>query len=303
MQFKRTKRAINGVLLLDKPLGFSSNQALQKVKWLFTAAKAGHTGTLDPLATGLLPICLGEATKFAQYVTDADKTYFATIKLGITTSTGDAEGEVLTTTPVNITQTQFESACANFVGQINQMPPMYSALKHEGKALYEYARAGIDIERKVRQVIIQNIEINAFKADVAKITVICSKGTYIRTLAEDIGALLGCGGHLIGLRRIETAGYVLTQSVTIEQLEALSVEARDALLLPVDSAIEHLPRVFLNADSSYFILQGQAVWQSGKTPAGDLRLYDDNHQFLGLGFLQDDGKVAPKRLIQKTQSN
>lgn len=306
MQFKRTKRTINGVLLLDKPLGFSSNQALQKVKWLFSAAKAGHTGTLDPLATGLLPICLGEATKFAQYVTDADKTYIATVKLGVTTNTGDAEGTVLTTKVVNTTQAQFEEACAEFVGEISQTPPMYSALKHEGKALYEYARAGIDIERKARVVTIQNITVNAFQADIATITVTCSKGTYIRTLAEDIGALLGCGAHLIGLRRTETAGYVLPQSVTIEQLEALSVEARDALLLPVDSAIEGLPKVILNADAAHFILQGQAVWQSGNTHpnialGGDLRLYTESNQFLGLGFLQDDGKIAPKRLIQKTQ--
>ncbi len=301
MQFKRTKRAIHGVLLLDKPLGFSSNQALQKVKWLFSAAKAGHTGTLDPLATGLLPICLGEATKFAQYVTDADKTYHATIKLGMTTNTGDAEGEVLVTKPVNISQAQFESACAKFVGTISQTPPMYSALKHEGKALYEYARAGVDIERKARQVNIQNISIHTFAVDMATITVACSKGTYIRTLAEDIGAALGCGAHLIGLRRIETAGYLLVDAVKIEQLEALSQEQRDALLLPVDSAIESLPKIVLDADAEHFVMQGQAVWQSGKTPEGDLRLYSENNQFLGLGFLQDDGKVAPKRLIQKTQ--
>jgi len=301
LQFKRTKRAIHGVLLLDKPLGFSSNQALQKVKWLFSAAKAGHTGTLDPLATGLLPICLGEATKFAQYVTDADKTYHATIKLGMTTNTGDAEGEVLVTKPVNISQAQFESACAKFVGTISQTPPMYSALKHEGKALYEYARAGVDIERKARQVNIQNISIHTFAVDMATITVACSKGTYIRTLAEDIGAALGCGAHLIGLRRIETAGYLLVDAVKIEQLEALSQEQRDALLLPVDSAIESLPKIVLDADAEHFVMQGQAVWQSGKTPEGDLRLYSENNQFLGLGFLQDDGKVAPKRLIQKTQ--
>jgi len=301
LQFKRTKRALNGVLLLDKPLGFSSNQALQKVKWLFSATKAGHTGTLDPLATGLLPICLGEATKFAQYVTDADKTYHATIKLGVITNTGDAEGEVLVTKPVNISQAQFESACAKFVGEINQTPPMYSALKHEGKALYEYARAGVDIERKVRQITIKNISIHTFEVDVATITVSCSKGTYIRSLAEDIGLALGCGAHLIGLRRTETAGYLLVDAVKIEQLEALSQEQRDALLLPVDSAIESLPKIVLDADAEHFVMQGQAVWQSGKTPEGDLRLYSENNQFLGLGFLQDDGKIAPKRLIQKTQ--
>jgi len=303
LQFKRIKRNVNGVLLLDKPLGFSSNQALQKVKWLYQAAKAGHTGTLDPLATGLLPICLGEATKFAQYVTDADKTYFATIKLGITTSTADAEGEVLSTAPVNITQSQFELACQKFIGEISQMPPMYSALKHKGKPLYTYAREGVDIARQARLVPIKNIKINELLGDVAQITVTCGKGTYIRTLAEDIGAKLGCGAHLIGLRRTETAGYLLSQAITIEQLEALSIETREALLLPVDSAIESLPIFTLNADAAYFLLQGQAVWMAGKIPNSDLRLYDENNTFLGLGFLQDDGKIAPKRLIQKTQSN
>ena len=298
LQFKRTKRNVNGVLLLDKPLGFSSNQALQKVKWLFSAAKAGHTGTLDPLATGLLPICLGEATKFAQYVTDADKTYVATIKLGITTNTGDAEGEVLVNSPVNVNQAQFAQTCQQFIGKISQMPPMYSALKHEGKALYEYARAGVEIERKTRLITIQNIVLNSFEVDIAQITVTCSKGTYIRTLAEDIGAKLSCGAHLIGLRRTETAGYLLPQAVTIEQLEAMPIEAREALILPVDSAIESLPKIVLNIDAAYYLMQGQAVWLAGKVANGDLRLYDENNQFLGLGFLQSDGKIAPKRLIK-----
>lgn len=299
MQFKRIKKNVNGVLLLDKPLGFSSNQALQKVKWLYQAAKAGHTGTLDPLATGLLPICLGEATKFAQYVTDADKTYFATIKLGVTTTTGDAEGEVIITTLVNISSAQFAAACQQFIGEISQMPPMYSALKHEGRALYEYARQGVDIARQSRLIHISNIVVEKFEADIAQITVVCSKGTYIRTLAEDIGAKLGCGAHLIGLRRTETAGYLLPNAVTIEQLEAMSNEVRISLLLPVDSAIENLPKVILDTDAAFYIMQGQAVWQAGKVPDGDLRLYDEQNHFLGLGGLQDDGKIAPKRLIQK----
>ena len=299
MQFKRIKRNVNGVLLLDKPLGFSSNQALQKVKWLFQAAKAGHTGTLDPLATGLLPICLGEATKFAQYVTDADKTYVATIKLGVTTTTGDAEGEVITTAPVNVTKLQFEAATQKFLGEISQMPPMYSALKHEGKALYEYAREGVDIARQARLITIKSIVVNEFLADVAQITVTCSKGTYIRTLAEDIGTTLGCGAHLIGLRRTVTAGYQLSQAMTIEQLEAMPIEARDAQLLPMDSAIADLPEVVLSADAADFLMQGQAVWLAGKVPNSDLRIYDENKQFLGLGFLQSDGKISPKRLIQK----
>jgi tRNA pseudouridine55 synthase len=299
IQTKRIKRNINGVLLLDKPLGFSSNQALQKVKWLYQAAKAGHTGTLDPLATGLLPICLGEATKFAQYVTDADKTYIAMIKLGATTTTGDAEGEVLSTSPVKVTPSQFSAACQQFIGEISQIPPMYSALKYEGKALYTYAREGVDIARQARLISIKSITVDRFLADIAQISVTCSKGTYIRTLAEDIGAALGCGAHLIGLRRTETAGYLLSNSITIEQLEVMSIEARDALLLPVDSAIERLPKVILNADAAYYLMQGQPLWQAGKVAHGELRLYDENLQFLGLGFLQDDGKIAPKRLIQK----
>jgi tRNA pseudouridine55 synthase len=299
LQFKRIKRNVNGVLLLDKPLGFSSNQALQKVKWLYQAAKAGHTGTLDPLATGLLPICLGEATKFAQYVTDADKTYIATIKLGATTTTGDAEGEVLTTAPVNVTLSQFAAACQQFIGDISQIPPMYSALKFEGRALYTYAREGVDIARQSRLIHINHISVDNFAENIAQITVSCSKGTYIRTLAEDIGNVLGCGAHLIGLRRTETAGYLLPQAVTIEQLEALSVEARETLLLPVDSAIESLPKVVLSTDAAFYIMQGQPVWIAGKTPNSDLRLYDEKNHFLGLGFLQDDGKIVPKRLIQK----
>ena len=287
-------------MLIDKPLGYSSNQALQKVKWLFRASKAGHTGTLDPLATGLLPICLGEATKFAQYVTDADKTYDATIKFGMTTTTGDAEGDILITSAVNFTRPQFESACQQLIGEITQVPPMYSALKHEGKSLYEYARAGIDIERKPRLINVRNITINTFAQDIAQITVVCSKGTYIRTLAEDIGAILGCGAHLVGLQRTETAGYLLPQAVTLAQLEAMSAESRDALLLPVDSAIQYLPKLVLNKEAAFFVMQGQSVWQYGKIQTGDLRLYDEQDQFLGLGFLQDDGKVAPKRLIVKS---
>ncbi|MDX1915652.1 MAG: tRNA pseudouridine(55) synthase TruB [Methylophilus sp.] len=297
-QQKRAKRDVNGVLLLDKPLGLSSNQALQKIKWLYQAAKAGHTGTLDPLATGLLPICLGEATKFAQYLTDADKTYVATIKLGVTTTTGDAEGEVINTRPANLTNEQFQAACQQFVGEISQVPPMYSALKHEGKALYAYAREGIEITREARQVTIRDITINSLMGDVAQVTVTCSKGTYIRTLAEDIGNVLGCGAHLIALRRITTAAYDLSQAVTVEQLESMTLETRDRMLLAVDSAIECLPKVILNQDAAYYLMQGQPVWQSGKIPEGDLRLYDENNQFLGLGFLQSDGKVAPKRLLQ-----
>ncbi len=302
MQYKRPKKPINGILLLDKPIGFSSNQALQKVKWLLQAAKAGHTGTLDPLATGLLPLCFGEATKFAHYLTDADKTYVATLKLGTTTTTGDAEGEVLMTRPVNVTQQQFAQACAKFVGEISQTPPMYSALKHEGKALYEYARAGIEVERKSRLVTIRQIDVNAFDGEVATITVSCTKGTYIRTLAEDIGESLACGAHLIGLRRTATAHYLISQTVTLAQFESMTEAERLAALAPPDSAVLDLPEIILDNDSVFYLLQGQPVWLSGHVPAGLLRIYDEAHQFLGLGEMQYDGKIAPKRLMQQVNN-
>ena len=285
------------MLLLDKPIGYSSNQALQKIKLVYQAAKAGHTGTLDPLATGLLPLCFGEATKFAHFLTDADKVYIATLKFGITTNTGDAEGEVLSVKDVNFSKMQLEQVCNQFVGVISQIPPMYSALKHEGKAMYEYARAGVEIERAARTITIHNIEINAFDQDVATITVKCSKGTYIRTLAEDIGAQLGCGAHLIGLRRTATANYQINQAITLEKFEAMSPAQRALLLLPADSAVQHLPAITLDADSTFYLQQGQAIWQSGAVPQGLIRLYNEQHEFLGLGELQSDGKIAPKRLI------
>jgi tRNA pseudouridine55 synthase len=297
-QVKRVKRSIDGVLLLDKPLGFSSNQALQKVKWLFQAAKAGHTGTLDPLATGVLPICIGEATKFAQYLTDADKTYVAQVKFGVTTTTGDAEGEVLETKPIAFGEAELVSVLVQFMGEISQVPPMYSALKHEGKALYTYAREGVEIERQARIVHIKKINLISYAKGLAEISVTCSKGTYIRTLAEDIGNQLGCGAHLIALRRTATAGYDISQTISIEALENLTQAQRDQLLLPVDSAIEDIPKVVLHTEAAYYLLQGQAVWQPGKIPDGDLRLYNEQQQFIGLGYLQSDGKIAPKRLLQ-----
>lgn len=288
--------------MLDKPIGFSSNQALQKAKWLYQAAKAGHTGTLDPLATGLLPLCFGEATKFAHYLTDADKTYVATLKLGITTNTGDAEGEILERREVNVSRAQFEIACQLFLGEINQVPPMYSALKHEGKAMYEYARAGIEIERKSRLITIYRITVESFEQDVAVISVTCSKGTYIRTLAEDIGKELDCGAHLIGLRRIATANYKIAQTVTLEQLEAMTPEQREAALMSEDSTVLHLPVVILDDDSTFYLQQGQAVWKSGLVPQGLLRLYTEQQVFLGLGELAMDGKIAPKRLIRQMEN-
>ncbi len=285
------------MLLLDKPIGYSSNQALQQVKHLLQAAKAGHTGTLDPLATGLLPLCFGEATKFAHYLTEADKVYEATLKLGVTTSTGDAEGQVLSEQAVQVSADQFSAVCRQFLGEISQIPPMYSALKHEGKALYEYARAGVEIARNARSVSIHAISVLAFDQDVASIRVTCSKGTYIRTLAEDIGAKLGCGAHLIGLRRTATADYHIAQSMTLDDFVALSAEQQLAKLLPSDSAVAYLPAITLDADSAFYLSQGQAVWQSGLIPEGLIRLYNPQQVFLGLGERQSDGKIGPKRLI------
>ena len=296
VQTKRIKRAIDGILLLDKPLGLSSNQALQQAKRLFQAAKAGHTGSLDPLATGLLPICLGEATKFSHFLLDADKSYRALIRLGSTTTTGDAEGEIIATAEVDVTPAALQAALQRLIGDIEQIPPMYSALKHQGKALYEYARAGQSIERPARRVSIYQIQLNSYAQGLVDITVSCSKGTYIRTLAEDVGRLLGCGAHLAGLRRLTTAHFSLDNALTLEQLDAMPMEMRDQALLPADAALAKLPKVELDADSAHYLLQGQAVWKAGVVDDGPLRLYAGD-VFLGMGERSADGKIAPRRLL------
>ena len=299
MQFRRIKRNIDGVLLLDKPLGISSNQALQIVKRLYQAAKAGHTGSLDPLASGLLPICLGEATKFSHFLLDADKSYRALVTLGSTTTTGDAEGEVLERLPVTTTQPELEAALNKMVGDILQVPPMYSALKHAGKALYEYARDGVDIAREPRPVTIHAIALERFDGEQCEMVVSCSKGTYIRTLAEDIGKLLGCGAHLGGLRRLTTAHFELNDAITIEQLEQMSLEQRDQALLGADAAIEDLPQVSIDADSTFYLLRGQEVWKSGLNIEGLFRLYSAEGVFLGIGEQTSRGSIAPKRLLRQ----
>lgn len=251
------RRALHGVLLLDKPLGLSSNDALQKAKWLLRAEKAGHTGTLDPLATGLLPLCFGAATKFSQLSLDADKRYLATLALGIRTTTGDAEGEVLERVDVDhITREQVEAASQAFVGDIEQMPPMYSALKHEGKALYEYARAGIEIERKSRRVTIHAIDIVAMHPGTVTLDVRCSKGTYIRTLAEDIGARLGVGASLAALRRTASGGLTLEGAVTLSAIEAMPDEQRAALLTSPDRLLTDAPELRLNSGDAARFLSG-----------------------------------------------
>jgi len=254
------RRPVHGVLLLDKPLGWSSNDALQKVKWLLRAEKAGHTGTLDPLATGVLPLCFGAATKFSQLQLDADKTYEATAQLGVKTSTGDAEGDVIEERAVNVSDEEIDSARMRFSGQIRQTPPMHSALKKDGKALYEYARAGIELEREARPVTIYDLTLTLEESNSAqrtiRMTVRCSKGTYIRTLGEDIGEALGCGAHLTSLRRVETGGFQATQCVTLQALEAMTEEERLNCVLPVDSLLGQHTVVTLDAENTGRFLSG-----------------------------------------------
>lgn len=256
---RQPRRQLHGVILLDKPLGLSSNDALQKVRRLMRAEKAGHTGTLDPLATGLLPLCFGAATKFSQVSLDADKRYTATLKLGQTTSTGDAEGEILQTRPVTPEQVNAQriaEACKAFTGEVDQIPPMHSALKHQGRALYEYAREGVEIERPARHVTIHAIDILRWQDDVLELDVRCSKGTYIRTLAQDIGERLGCGAHLIGLRRTGSGGVTLQGAVTLEALQAMSEAERDSHLQAADVLLNDWPDVLLTESEAARFLTG-----------------------------------------------
>jgi tRNA pseudouridine55 synthase len=265
------RRPVHGVLLLDKPLGWSSNDALQKVKWLLRAEKAGHTGTLDPLATGVLPLCFGAATKFSQLQLDADKTYAAVVRLGQKTSTGDAEGDVVEQRAVSVTQEDVDRVCQLFTGPIRQTPPMYSALKKNGKPLYEYARAGIEVERAARDVTIYELKMSLALVGAAKhaieLVAKCSKGTYIRTLGEDIGEALGCGAHLSALRRIGTGGFEVSQCVTLADLEAMAEEERLRCLLPVDSLLANHPVVTLDSENAGRFLSG--VRRRGHWPDAD----------------------------------
>jgi tRNA pseudouridine55 synthase len=295
---RRVKLPINGVLLLDKPYLLSSNTALQRARWLYSAAKGGHTGVLDPLATGLLPLCFGEATKFSSYLLDADKGYRATVKFGEVTTTGDIEGEVLLQRPVAFTLPQLQAAIAAHTGPISQVPPMYSALKHQGKALYEYAREGIEIKREARDVTIHRIDLISFDGTTAVIDVLCSKGTYIRTLGQDIGEMLGCGAHLTGLRRTTTGGFLLENAITLEQLEATPAEARGQLLLPIDVLVAHFDEQTLPARDAERFCHGQAVRAPEKCETmRRFRVYREaTREFLGLAEARDDGLLHPVRV-------
>ena len=291
------RRIVDGVLLLDKPSGITSNAALQTARRLFAARKAGHTGTLDPMASGLLPLTFGEATKFSQMLLDADKTYEAGVKLGIQTDTGDAEGTVLSVQPVDVSEAELRAALAKFTGEIEQTPPMYSALKRAGKPLYEYARAGIEIERASRRITITELTLLAFQKDHFDIRVECSKGAYIRSLAMDIGAALGCGAHLDTLRRTRIGDFDLSGSTTLDALNATAPAQRDALLAPVDALLKGFPKLELESADARLILQGQPLCRKMNFPPVDcVRLYGPDG-FLGLGQWKEDGRLWPKRLI------
>jgi tRNA pseudouridine55 synthase len=289
------RRHLDGVLLFDKPLELTSNTALQKVRRLFEAEKAGHTGTLDPLATGLLPVCFGEATKFSNALLDADKTYRALLYLGRTTSTGDAEGEIIADHPVEVRQSDVDAVLARFRGEIEQLPPMHSALKHQGRPLYEYVRKGETVERKLRNVVIHELILNSFSGNEMDITVRCSKGTYIRTLAEDIGAALGCGAHLIGLRRTVIAHFDLNSAYTLERLQEMTEIERDGCLLPLESLLPDVPRLQLDAEQVRRLAQGQRLSLDTGLPDGKVRLRGPQG-FIGVGLLQDR-RLAPDRLL------
>ena len=309
MARKRKGRALNGVLLLDKPQGMTSNFALQKVRRLFGAQKAGHTGALDPLATGVLPLCFGESTKFSQFLLDSDKRYRTTYQLGAFSTTCDSDGELLDETDTSdITLEQIESELEAFRGDIEQVPPMYSALKHEGQPLYKLARQGIVIERKARPVTIYHIEILDFRPGPfaqLDLDIKCSKGTYIRTIAEDLGKALGCGAHVAKLHRSEAGPFKESQCISLGELrEALGEqppERLDAHLLPIDSPVDDLPALRLPEATAFYFMQGQPVMDAQAYrivgEGGMVRVFEQDGDFLGLASINDDGLVAPKRLV------
>lgn len=296
---RAVRRDVNGVLLLDKPLGLTSQQAVSKVKWLFSARKAGHTGTLDPMASGLLPIGLGEATKFSKFLLDAKKGYRASLRLGATTNTGDAEGEILLQRPVTVSAEDIASVLPRFIGAQTQTPPMHSALKVAGKPLYSYARAGVTIERQARAIVIEEIQVIDFKENILDIRVQCSKGTYIRVLAEDIGEALGCGAHLAALSRESAGGFTLDQAISFDALEALPLADRIARLLPVDAFATSLSRMPLDPEQVRRIITGQAVPKPGVADAS-YRLYGAGEAFLGVGTVEA-GELKARRLTSQLQ--
>jgi tRNA pseudouridine55 synthase len=291
------RHAIDGVVLLDKPAGITSQAAVAAVRRLFAAAKGGHTGTLDPLATGLLPICLGEATKFSHFLLEAEKTYRASIRLGLTTTTGDLEGAVVERKPVTVARRDAESVLERFVGAIQQVPPMYSAIKHEGQRLYKLARAGQVVPRAPRPVFISGLTLVAFAGEELTVSVTCSKGTYVRVLAEDIGRELGCGGCLSALRREAVGGFDLSQgAVTLGQLETMNEAERKSVLLSVDVLVASLPSLDLDAGEAQRLMQGRPVERPETGPAGQARAYGPGREFLGVVEIESSGVMVARRL-------
>jgi tRNA pseudouridine55 synthase len=296
---------VNGVLLLDKPTGITSNAALQRVKRLFNANKAGHTGSLDPLASGMLPICLGEATKISGYLLSADKEYQASLKLGVTTDSADADGEIVQTRPVEaFSESRIREVLESFLGKISQIPPMHSAIKQNGQPLYKLAHQGIEVAREPREITIHSLALLRFEGDELDIAVRSSKGTYIRTLAEDIGEALGCGAHITKLRRTGVGALDGQQMYSLESLEAIVEQsgawALDKLLMPMESMLPDWPEVRLSEDASFYLCQGQPVFVPQLKDRGWVRLYASDERFLGLGTVLDDGRVAPKRLMKSS---
>jgi tRNA pseudouridine55 synthase len=295
-------RPISGILLLDKPIGLTSNAALQQVKRLYRAAKAGHTGNLDPLASGLLPICFGEATKFSAFLLDSDKRYLGTCKLGVTTTSADAEGEVLERKPVGkYSRAEVEAVLAKFLGEIEQIPPMHSAIKVNGQPLYKLAHQGKEIAREPRRITIYSLDLISLEGDELVLDVHCSKGTYVRTLAEDIGRELGCGAHLSALRRTAAGPFSIERAVSLAELEHLAEDGLaglDRYLLPVEAALGDWPEIVLTDNTAYYLQQGQAVQIARAPTSGLVRLFvGDEHRFIGVGRILGDGRVAPQRLV------
>jgi tRNA pseudouridine55 synthase len=297
------RRQVDGMLLLDKPEGMSSNAALQTAKRLFNAAKAGHTGTLDPQATGLLPICFGEATKFSQLLLDAEKAYDATIQLGIVTTTGDGEGEILQRRDVSVTPDDINRILPQFTGSIRQLPPMYSALKHRGKPLYAYARAGQEVQREPRETTIDELKLVDFAGEQLRIRIRCSKGTYVRVLAEDIGRALGCGGSLAALRRTASGPFSIDEAVTLEHLAAVNEVARDQYLMGLDKLLAGLPAMALEKTDAAQFATGRRIAISPIGNAGMMRIYGPGNDFIGVGEVAADGLLVPKRLIAHRAKN
>jgi tRNA pseudouridine55 synthase len=299
---KRQLLDVHGILLLDKPVGLTSNRALQEAKHLLLARKAGHTGSLDPLASGLLPLCFGEATKVSRFLLEADKRYRAVFRLGASTATGDSEGEVLETRPVTVSWREIESAIQHFTGPIEQVPPMYSAIKQDGQPLYKLARAGIVTERAPRPVTVYEFTILDLAGQSLTVDISCSKGTYIRSLAHDLGELLGCGAHVAELRRTAMGGFSVDETISLEAFAALpGQKERAARLIPADQALRALPQVVLSSNAAFYFCQGQAVAARPLPAAGGwARVYQDGGRFLGLGA-EEDGQLAPRRLLHATE--